>query len=47
MNLLDVSLQVSLQAKTLATGLTLVLVLAHVSYYGEFVAETFATSGTF
>lgn len=47
MDLLDVALQVSLQAKTLATGLALVLVLAHVFYHGRFIAETFATRGAF
>lgn len=47
MNLFDVTLHVSLQTKTLATGLALVLVLAHMFYHSRFVAETFATCGTF
>lgn len=46
-NLLDVALQVSLQAETLATGLALVPVLPYVFYHAGFVAETFVTRGAY
>lgn len=40
-NVHDVALQLSLQAKALAAGLALIFVQAHVFYHGSFLTETF------
>lgn len=44
-NVHDVALQLSLQAKALAAGLALIFVQAHVFYHGSFLTETFTARG--
>lgn len=45
MNVHDMALQFSLQAKALAASLALIFVQAHVFYHGSFLAETLAARG--
>jgi len=45
MNIHDMALQFSLQAKALATSLALIFMQAHVFYHGSFLTKTLAACG--
>ena len=47
MNVHDMALQFSLQAKALTASLALIFVQAHVFYHSSFLAKTLATRGAF